>query len=135
MELVVDANILFSAIVKHSESRRLLCNPKLELYSPEFLLFELLKHEDEIIKKSGLNDAEFKQLIAILLSRISVIPQNEFEHFLKPALEISPDPEDTPFIALCLSKKIPLWSNDKALKKQREVKVLTTEELLKLLSP
>lgn len=133
MELVIDANILFSAIVKDSESRKLLCNPKLELFAPEFLLFELLKHEAEIRRKSGLGDVEFKQLTAILLSKVSIVPQNEFRHFLKQALKISPDPEDTPFMALCLLKKSPLWSNDNALKKQNNVKVLTTQELRELI--
>ena len=135
MELVVDANILFSALVKDSLTRKLFCSPKIDLFSPEFLLFELLKHEHEIEEKSGLTSAEFRQLIAILLSRVSFVPKKDFENFLKKAFEISPDPEDTPFIALCMSKKIPLWSNDKALKKQKHVRVLTTEELLKLLFP
>lgn len=59
------------------------------------------------------------------------MPKEAIAPFLKEALEFSPDKDDSPFLALCLGKGIPLWSNDKPLKeKQSVVKVLSTSELL-----
>lgn len=132
MELVVDTNVLFSSVIKDSASRKLLCDPKLTLYAPEFIIFEIPGHEAEIRNKSGLDENEFRQLMAVLLSRISIVPESEFEPCLGKAFGISPDPEDTPFIALCISKNIPLWSDDKSLKQQSDVKVFSTPELLQL---
>ena len=43
---------------------------------------------------------------------------------------ISPDADDTAYIALALHLNCPIWSNDKKLKKQDKVKVITTKELL-----
>ena len=55
MLLVVDMNILFSFFKKHSTTRKLLTNPNLELYSPEYALEELGKHFDEIMLKSKID--------------------------------------------------------------------------------
>lgn len=43
------------------------------------------------------------------------------------------DKNDTVFIALALALNCPIWSNDTDFKKQRNVKVYTTEDLLKML--
>ncbi len=134
MELVIDTNIVFSAIVKNSVSRILLLNPNLILYSPEGLISELEEHKNEIKEKSGLNEEKYEELMAILLMKITLVPKEVIAPFLKKALEISPDKDDSPFIALCLAKGIPLWSNDKALKQQSFVKVLSTDELFKIVS-
>jgi len=52
----------------------------------------------------------------------------------KEALEFSPDKDDSPFLALCLTKGISLRSNDKSLKeKQSVVKVISTSELFNMM--
>lgn len=130
----MDTNVLISALVKPFKSRELICSPMLVLYAPEHLISESLAHKEEIIDKSGLDEIEFKELIAVLLSRINVVPEEDFKKFIKAASKIAPHPEDSPFIALSLSKNIPLWSDDKALKKQPKVKVFSTSELVKELS-
>ncbi len=134
MELVIDTNIVFSAIVKNSVSRQLLLNPEFILYSPEGLISELEEHREEIREKSKLSEKRYDELMAILLSKIKLVPKESIAPFLKEALEFSPDKDDSPFLALCLAKGIPLWSNDKPLKeKQSFVKVLSTNELFKIM--
>jgi len=59
-----------------------------------------------------------------------VIPKEEYATRLADAALISPDPDDVPYLALALTLGIPLWSNDKALKGQTNVKVLATSDLL-----
>ncbi len=134
MELVIDTNIVFSAIVKNSVSRFLLLNPNITLYSPEGLISELEEHKEEIREKSRLSENRYNELMAILLSKIKLVPIEYIAPFLKEALEFSPDKDDSPFLALCLAKGIPLWSNDKPLKeKQSVVKVLSTSELFNMM--
>ena len=50
------------------------------------------------------------------------------------AKEISPDPDDVPYLALALKLGCAIWSNDKELKKQSVVKVYNTQEILQLLN-
>jgi predicted nucleic acid-binding protein len=134
MELVIDTNIVFSAIVRNSVARLLLLNSRLILYSPEGLLSELEEHRDEIKEKSKLSDEKYNELMAILLSRIQLEPKEYISKFLIKALEFSPDKDDSPFLALALAKGIPLWSNDKPLKeKQSFVRVLSTSELYEIM--
>ncbi len=40
MKLVVDANILFSALLRDSGTRKLLLDRRLSLFAPKFLLLE-----------------------------------------------------------------------------------------------
>ena len=44
----------------------------------------------------------------------------------------SPDIKDMDFLALALKLKSPLWSNDKILKKQDQVQILNSEEVIRL---
>jgi predicted nucleic acid-binding protein len=67
MELVIDTNIVLSAIVKNSVSRLLLLNPNLILYSPEGLISELEEHKDEIKEKSGLSEKRYNELMPIFV--------------------------------------------------------------------
>ncbi len=53
MDLVVDANILFAAIIKDSTTRKLLFHKTLHLHAPDFLLEELAEYKDEILKKTA----------------------------------------------------------------------------------
>ncbi|MFH1275862.1 MAG: PIN domain-containing protein [Candidatus Woesearchaeota archaeon] len=131
MEVAVDTNALMSALIKPSKSRELICSPKLVLHAPEHIISESLAHKQEIISKSGINKYEFSMLTTLLLSRINIVPEDEFRKFIRLALKLVSHPEDAPFIALSLSKNIPLWSDDKALKEQSSVKVFTTAELIK----
>ena len=135
MELVIDTNIVFSAIVRDSGTRVLLLNSNFILYSPEGLISELEEHREEIRLKSGLSEEKYNELMAILLSRIKLEPKEYILPFLKEAFDFSPDKDDSPFLALCLARRIPLWSNDKALKQQSFVKVISTGELFGILEP
>ncbi|PIN85274.1 MAG: hypothetical protein COV47_03030 [Candidatus Diapherotrites archaeon CG11_big_fil_rev_8_21_14_0_20_37_9] len=42
--------------------------------------------------------------------------------------KISPDPKDVPYFALALKLRCPIWTNDKLLKKQKKVKIISTSE-------
>jgi len=48
-------------------------------------------------------------------------------------IEASPDPKDAQYLALAMKYGIPIWSNDKRLKRQSIVKVFSTEELIRFI--
>ena len=52
MILVVDANILFAALIKNSLTAELMFNSDFQLYTCEFIIDEFFKYEKEIIKKT-----------------------------------------------------------------------------------
>ncbi len=131
MLLVVDMNILFSFFKKYSPTRKLLINPNLELYSPEYALDELNKHFEEIMLKSKIDIGVFELYKKILSWFVKVIPISEYKDFKNEAELITPDEDDTQYFALALKLNCPIWSNDKRLKKQSRIKVFNTEDLLR----
>jgi len=133
MDLIVDANILFAALIKQGKTDELLFVDHLRLFAPEFILIEFEKYKKEILKKTKRTPEDFNRLLEVLRRRINLVPLDEIVPFLEQAEKISPDPKDIAYIALALKLHIAIWSNDKALKeKQDRVKVYTTPEVMKL---
>jgi len=134
MILVVDANILFSALIRAGTVRRLLLLSSHDFYSPEFSIQEFRKHLPTLQKKTGLVSEELNRLLDQLLeaSGLKLVPFEEFKGKRSLAERISPDINDVAYLALALQLGCAIWSNDKQLKKQSAAKVLTTEELLQL---
>ena len=133
MKLVVDANILFAALIKSSVTSDLIVDNSLDLVSIEFIFEEFKKYKDLIKKKTKRTENEFERFMEIIQKRIKLIPYKEFESFMNEAKKISPDPKDTEYLALSLKLKCNLWSNDKKLKTQNKVNVYSTEDLMKIL--
>ena len=131
MELVVDANILFAALIKVSATSGLIVDNSLNLSSVEFIFSEFEKYKYLIKEKTGRTDGEFERFMEIIQKKIKLIPYEEFEPFMKEAEKISPDPKDTEYLALALKLNCAFWSNDKKLKTQDKVKVYSTEDLKK----
>lgn len=130
MRLVIDANILFSALIKDGKIAELLVNNMGELYAPDFLLEEFKKHKKELLGKTKRSNQEFEFIFGLLKQMIISVPFSDYATFLPRAAEISPDPDDVPYLALALKLEIPLWSDDKKLKQQSHVRVYCTRELL-----
>jgi putative PIN family toxin of toxin-antitoxin system len=135
LKVVADANILISALIRRGLTLDLLFSNKLEIIIPEYLLAEVDKHLKEISEKSGLSKLEIAMTLILIQSQIEIIPREEFQHNLAKACKISPDVKDTPYLALALTQKTPIWSNDKKLKNQNKVKVLSTKEIMQKITP
>lgn len=69
--------------------------------------------------------------LLLIYSRIKFISFSEFNEFIQKAKEICPDINDTEYFALALKFNCPIWSKDKILKKQNEIQIINTFELLK----
>ena len=133
MELVIDANILFSALIKDSITAEMLFKEDLKLYAPKFIIEEFSKYEDLILNKTKRTKEGFIQIMHILNEIITLIPQEEYAQYMKEAKTISPDEKDTFYFALASKLKCGIWSNDKKLKEQDKVKVYATKEILAIL--
>ncbi len=131
MRLVIDANILFAALIKEGLTAELLISDKLQLFAPEFLFTEFGKYEALILKKTHRSLEEFNQFLKLLKEQIIIVPKKEIIPFIDKANKISPDPKDTVYLALAFALKSKIWSNDKKLKEgQEKIVVLSTEELI-----
>ena len=134
--LVVDANILFSFFKKDSLRRELierLPNYGWKLISPDYVIEELLNEKERIMKFSKIDEISFLFLISLLQRKIETIPKENFDNWIDEAMKISPHSKDVPYFALALAFNAAIWSDEKAFKKQDEVKIFSTEELKKIL--
>ncbi|MBU1252318.1 MAG: PIN domain-containing protein [Nanoarchaeota archaeon] len=134
MLLVVDANVLFSALIKDSGTAELITSDKFELITPEFVLAEFEEHEREILKKTHRSESDFQKFMFILRSKIEIIPLPELRKFVKEAEKISPDSDDIHYFAAALKFNCPIWTQDKKLKNQSKIKIYNTLELIRKLS-
>src|SRR3989338_2009443 len=143
MKFVVDSNVLFTFFWKGSAFEDISSKEEITLFSPEFALEELDKYSLEIIRKSGLTKERFDKRRRELVEKVSFIPLNGYSDFFKQAEFLankfskehkSEFLEDIDFFTLALRLDCPIWTNDRLFKRQSEVSVLTTKEMIELLS-
>ena len=130
MEAVIDANELFSLLIRGSHSSEtILFSDRIVLIAPEFLLEEFKKNREEILKKTHKTDMDFVRLLSVYKRRITFVPKEEFTDCLDEAISLLPDhPKDAPYLALALKRNAFIWSEDKALKRQSKICIRTTKE-------
>ncbi|HLC79822.1 MAG TPA: PIN domain-containing protein [archaeon] len=132
MAYTVDTNIVVAAILRKGDTRRIIFSKNFELYSPDRLEHEVLKHSEEFMKKANMTKEEFLTAVELALENITILPIEEYVLFKEQAQKLCPKghENDWPFLALALKYDTPLWTNDIALHKQKEVKIVTTKELI-----
>ena len=138
MMLVVDANVIISCLLKKAGTFDVfLLNSmlkKFELVAPEFLMIEVGKHKEELLKETKLPKDEFDEVMEFLVEEITFVPTSQFLEFLPKAKGLlSEHSKDVPYLALALKLNCPIFSGDKTLKRLSPVKVLSPREVLKLL--
>ena len=120
MIIVVDTNILFSALLSHHSSfHEVLQNKQHKLVAPNFIFVELFKYKEKILKHSKVEEGELLELLDTLISRVRFIsidfisPEN-----LRKGLELCSqvDLKDSVFVALAIELNALLWTGDKKLK-------------------
>lgn len=133
MDIVIDANVLFSILIKRGITEELLFEEDLHIFAPEFIFEEFEKYADLILEKTKRTKEEFDKLMLILKKRIKIIPNEETEKYIHEAEKICPDKKDIDYFALALKMKCALWSNDKVLKtKQNFVIVYSTKDMIEM---
>lgn len=142
MKIIVDTNIIFSAILNSNNTiGDLFFNSQkaFEFYSGSYLRYEIQKHWERLKAISKLNDQQLQISYTQILSKIKfineeIIPENIWLQAEKLTKQI--DVDDTDFVALTIFLKATLWSGDKQLYKGLKAvgfkKILNTQELLLL---
>ena len=121
MKLVVDTNIVFSAVLNsNSRIARILIAGKrhFEFHSCAFLHTELLKHRPKLMSLTGLSAAELDEVIDRVTANIRFVDEATLSARLirdtERVLE-KIDLKDVPFVALARKLRARLWTGDKAL--------------------
>ncbi len=134
MKLVVDANVIFSALIAYNQTIvELFFSKEIELIAPEYILQEIEEHKEEILEKAGYTEIDFEIIVSLLHGRIELLPFSVFENKIVDAKRVCPDPDDIEYFALALEYKCPIWSNDKKLKEQKQIRIISSHELLVLM--
>ena len=127
MKLVVDTSVAFNLFKRDSFLMKFICENEFELFAPEQLFEELNEHSAKVCRLSGISQNEFEKVEVLLREMIDTEVVNK--ESLERCESLIPHKEDAPFLALALKLDIPIWSDDRHFKRQKRVKVFTTEEL------
>jgi predicted nucleic acid-binding protein len=73
LKIVIDSNILFSALIKDSVTRRMILEYDGFFLFPSFIFEELEKHKGELLKKSGMKRKNFETLLNLLLKKVLIV--------------------------------------------------------------
>ncbi|MEM8894689.1 MAG: PIN domain-containing protein [Bacteroidota bacterium] len=121
MKIVVDTNILFSALVNPTGTISgifLKRDSKLDFYTPSTALKELNDHRVKLAKASKLTHQEVEDLQKVLILQINVIEIKCISSSARAtAVNILFDVDrfDIPILALNIDLKAKLWTGDKKL--------------------
>lgn len=131
MDLIIDANILFSILIQQGKNEEILFLESIHVFAPEFLFEEFDKYKKLILEKTKRHENDFEEFLLILKKKIKIIPNEETEKYIEEARITCPDKNDIDYFALALKFNCGIWSNDKNLKKQNKIKIYSTEDLIK----
>lgn len=132
MKLVIDANVVISALIADSKTRELIVTLEPDLLTPAFVHDEIENYEDLIVEKSGMKPDRVAQFINLLFQYIDIVPAEDFY----PAIENAKgaigdtDPDDVLYLACALSEEAAIWSDDSDFTEQNLVETYTTSDVL-----
>jgi predicted nucleic acid-binding protein len=143
MRIIVDTNIVFSAILNSSSKiGKILLNSKghFEFYSCDYLRTEIQRHRSKLLKLTKLAEQKLTELEGLVTHNITFIDERLLPQELLQKTETilkSIDPNDTPFVALTKHLDGRLWTGDmqlyNGLKSKRFKDIILTAELSVLL--
>ena len=143
MKIIVDTNIVFSAIL-NSNSRigKILLNSKehFQFFTCNYLRTEIQRYRNKLLKLTKLTEDQLSELENLLTQHITFIDERLIPQDLLIKTEIqlkAIDPDDTVFVALAKHLKGKLWTGDlqlyNGLKAKRFKDIILTSELSLLL--
>lgn len=121
MKIVVDTNIIFSALLNTNGTiGDLIFNSEkvFEFYSCDYMRYEILKHWNKLKKISKLSDEQLQISYTQVISKIKfineeIIPEEIWKYSEKIVEKI--DEDDIDFVALTRFLRATLWTGDKVL--------------------
>ena len=133
MRFILDANILISALIKNSITRRIIIDSFFNFFTPEYTFEEIEKYLGYISKKNSLTIKENKEIIEILSNYINVVEIDYYIFHIDEAYNIigNIDERDVPYIALALAiKNNGIWTDDDHFQQQNKVKIWKTKDMI-----
>ena len=133
MKLVIDANVVISALIADSKTRELIVTLEPDLLTPAFVHDEIENYEDLIVEKSGMEPDGVAQFIDLLFQYIEVVPADDFY----PAIERAEaaigdtDPDDVLYLACAIANDAAVWSDDSDFDEQDVVETYATNDVIK----
>ena len=142
MRIIVDANIIFSAILNtDGKIGDILLNSHniFEFIAPRFLKEEIRKYHKKIVDISGYSNAELLEIEDKVYKPISFLSEVHIPLSIRVSskhLVEDIDPKDVVYIAFAKYFRCKLWSGDKVLRKglikKGYINIISTEELYKI---
>ena len=143
MKIIVDTNIVFSAIL-NSNSRigKILLNSKehFQFFTCNYLRTEIQRHRNKLLKLTKLTEDQLSELEDLITQHITFIDERLIPQDLLIKTEIqlkAIDPDDKVFVALAKHLEGKLWTGDlqlyNGLKAKRFKNIILTSELSLLL--
>jgi predicted nucleic acid-binding protein len=132
MKLVIDANVVISALIADSKTRELIVTLEPDLLTPAFVYDEIGNYEELIVEKSGMGPDRVTQFIDLLFQYIEVVPAKDFY----PAIERADaaigdtDPDDVLYLACAVASDAAIWSDDSDFDEQDLVETYSTSDVL-----
>jgi len=132
MKLVIDANVVISALVADSKTRELIVTLEPDLLTPAFVYDEIENYEDLIVEKSGMEQDRVTQFIDLLFQYVEVVPADDFY----PAIEKAnaaigdTDPDDVLYLACAIASDAAVWSDDSDFDEQDLVETYSTSGVI-----
>ena len=144
MKLVIDSNIVFSAILNPGSSiGDVLLNSQdsFNFYSCDYLRAEISEHKSKIILSSGYTESEYEEIKHLIFTRIDLLQEKlvPFEFWKQAAnLVRDVDMNDIAFVALSLFLDAKLWTGDKVLAagliRKGFTNTITTQQIMEIRS-
>ena len=137
MKIILDSNILFSALLRKSLTRKLILEYNGSFLFPSYIFHEIEKHQEELIRKSGMPKQHLNNLLNIILNKVEIVTEDKLKPYKDQAYTIIKDidPNDTLFIACALAYPgSVIWSDDRKLKTQKKVRIVNTEEMASMIT-
>ncbi|MFH1641449.1 MAG: PIN domain-containing protein [Nanoarchaeota archaeon] len=135
MMFVIDTNILISALIRDSTTRKIIVESDWDFCYPENAFHEVRRYKDLVLEKSGIDEKEYNQVLNYLFQHINLIPEEVVQQKHDEAFRLlgEIDPDDVIFLATALSlKNAKIWSDDGHLEKQDKISVFKTKHLVRL---
>ena len=132
MKLVIDANVVISALITDSKTRELIVTLEPDLLTPAFVYDEIENYESLIVEKSGMEPDRVSQFIDLLFQYIEVVPADDFY----PAIEKAnaaigdTDPDDVLYLACAIASNGAIWSDDSDFDEQGIVETYSTGDVI-----
>ncbi len=119
-KIVLDTNKLFAALLSRNEDfRQVMFDPGCRIFTAKYLIVEIFKHKERIVKASKASEEEIYAYLHEVLFRIEFINEDliSTQNYVKAYwLCKDTDENDTAFVALALQLDADLWTGDELLK-------------------